>query len=157
MAKNPTNSELAAVIEQMGAQITALLALQARSAEAAPAAAAAPKTAAKVANVKAAPATIAPPDHVRWISIAQGTWKPWNTTHLERHKVPVNRRALVTDKGQPVIDIPASIETRASKVDGGEPIAEKYTHPDVLATLTPAQLKSAGLIIRHGLLHYVPK
>ena len=152
MAKNPTNAQLSAVIEQMGAQIAALLALQARSAEAAPAPAPAPAP-----KTKTAPATIAPPDHVKWISIGQGMFKPWNTTQLERHRVPVNRRALVTDKGRPVIDIPLSIETAGSKVDGGAPILEKYIHTDILATLTPPQLKSAGLSLRHGILHYSPK
>lgn len=146
----PSNADLQAMIEQQAAQVAALLAIVSRSAETspAPAPAPAPKT------VPAAPAT---PDHVRWITIPQGTWKPWNTTHFERHKVPVNRRALVTDKGRPVVDIPLSVETAGSKVDGGAPIPAKYIHDDVLATLTPSQLKSAGLSMRHGILHYSPK
>ena len=151
----PSNADLQAMIEQQAAQIAALLAIASRAAETAPAPAPAP--APKTTATKTAPATIAPPDHVKWISIAQGMFKPWNTTQLERHRVPVNRRALVTDKGRPIIDIPLSIETAGSKVDGGAPIPEKYIHTDILATLTPSQLKSAGLSLRHGLIHYSPK
>lgn len=145
----PSNADLQAMIEQQAAQIAALLAIASRAAESAPASAQKTKT-------KDAPA--ASFEAVRWIDMAKDSRKPWNKSANPKHLCQCARKALVTNDGRPIIDIPVSFYNSSRGLSAGQEIPGYYIKSEaLLAMMTHAQLKASELKSVDDSFHYVPK